>query len=135
MTAERRGSGDATAFPEVESLARGEEIVALPVVVLAVVDPDHAPPEHLEAVALDHDGGRLVDPEAEQLGVGGDHPDEVPLAVAGEQVLIDRHAPEIAEALLVARGHQDGVALPGAPDQVRPLDRRPGRGAADHAAP
>src|SRR5579884_2474882 len=50
---------------EVELLSLVEEVVVPAPVVLAVVDADHAPADHLEAVALDDDRGGLVDAEAQ----------------------------------------------------------------------
>ena len=111
-----------------------EEVIRLAVVVLAVVDADHAPADDQEAIALDDDRRRLVEPQAEQPRLRLDDLDQVVLAAPDQQVLVDGHAPEVAEPLLVALGHHDLVALAGAADQVRALDGRAGRRAADHPA-
>src|SRR5262249_9734472 len=111
----RRGSAPRL---EVISFARGEEVITLAVVILAVIDPDDPATDHLEPVPLDHDGRRFVDPETEELRVGADDLDQVVRPVSGEDVLIDRHTPEVAEALFVTLGHQDIVTIARAPHQV-----------------
>ena len=115
-------------------LARGEEIITLAVMVLAIVDPDHAAADHLESVSLNDDSRRLVNPEAEQVWMGADDLDKVIGPAPGENMLIDGHALKVAEALLVALGHQNVVAIAGAAHQVRALDRGAGGAAADHTA-
>jgi hypothetical protein len=86
---------------EVETLSGVREVMALASVVLAVINADHAPADHLEAVALDDRGGRLVEDEAEdeaeELGVRLDHGDGVVLAVPAEEVLVDGDPLEMAD--------------------------------------
>ena len=123
---------DATTLSQVELLARFEEIIPLAIVILAVVDGDDGFADDQEPIAVDDDGGRLVEPQAEQAGLGLDDADQVLLSAAGQQMLVDGHAAEISESVLVALGHHGLVTLARAPDEVRALDGRPGRRAADH---
>ena len=68
---------------QVELFAGSQEVVAPAVVVLAVVDADHGLADDQEAIALDDDRGRLVEPQAEQPGLGLDDFDQIVLAAAG----------------------------------------------------
>jgi hypothetical protein len=115
-------------------LTRAEEIKTLAVMVLAIVDPDHTAADHLESVSFDDDSRRLVDSEAEQLWVSADDLNKVISAAPGENMLIDGHAPKVAEALLVAVGHQNVVTIAGAAHLVRALDSGAGGAASDHTA-
>lgn len=101
--------------------------------VVAVVDGDLAGADDFKGIAGDNDGGAFVDADAEQFGLQGDDGDEVVFAVAGDEVLVDGDVAEEAEALFVAFGHHDGVALAGAADEVAALDGRSGAGAGDDA--
>ena len=123
------------ARPQVELLAGDQEEVRPALVVPAVIDADQALADDEEAVPLDDDRRRLVEPDAQQPGLRRDDADQVVLAAPDEHMLVDGHAPEVAEPLLVTLGHHDVVAFARAADQVGALDRRAGRRAADHPAP
>src|SRR6185436_3415087 len=99
----------------------------------AVVDRDVPRPHHLEAVAAHHDRGVLVEADPEELGMARDHGDEVELAVAPQQVLVDGHVLQEAEPLDVVADH-DRVALRVAAHHERAQDGRAGGSTADHAA-
>ncbi len=102
--------------------------------VVAIVDGDFAGADDFKRVASDDDGGAFVDADAEEFGLQGDDGDEIVLALAGDQVLVDGDVAEEAEALFVAFGHHDGVAFAGSADEVAALDGGSGAGAGDDAA-
>lgn len=102
--------------------------------VVAIVDGDFAGADDFKGVAGDDDGGAFVDADAEEFGLQGDDGDEIVLALAGDQVLVDGDVAEEAEALFVAFGHHDGVAFAGSADEVAALDGGSGAGAGDDAA-
>ena len=97
-----------------------------------IVDGDVAPTDDLEPVALHDDGGVLVDTDAEQIRARANHLDQVELAIAPQQVLIDPDAPQQPEPILVI-AHHDRVGPRIAAHQVRAQDGRPRRGSTDDA--
>src|SRR6202023_1685870 len=99
-----------------------------------VVDRDLAGADNLELLALDDDGRALVDPDAEDVRVPGDDLLQIVLTVAGQHMLIDRHAFYQTEPLLVARRHHDVVVLVRAAHHVGRQDRGARRRTCDHAS-
>ena len=113
---------------QIETVASLQQVVVAAVGLFRpVVDKDVADAEHREVVPRDLDGGRLVDADAEHVGVGLHHRVEVALPVAGGDVLVDGRAVEQAPACLVALGHHRLIALARAAHQVGRLDRGAGR--------
>ncbi len=101
--------------------------------IIAIVDRDFACADDFEVVASHDDCRAFIDADAEQFRLQGDDGDEIILAFAGDEVLVDGDVAQKAKAFLVTLGHHDGVAFAGSADEVAALDGGSGAGAGDDA--
>ena len=102
-------AGEIEVVPGVEEVMRERGVV---------VDGDTAEPGYFKAIRLDDDRGVFVQADAEEFGMPVDDREEILLAVALREMLVNRDAAEIAEAFFVAGRHHEGVAFARAANQV-----------------
>src|SRR5262249_30588299 len=95
---------------EIETRALSQEVIGLAVTEHAVGDGHDTGPGDGDLVAASEARLSLVDADAQQSRARGDDASKIGFAMADDDVLIDRHVLEKAEATLVARRHQDVVA-------------------------
>src|ERR1700676_1913377 len=108
------GCIQARARLQVKAIPGREEVIGLAM----LIDRHFAGPDYFKLVALDDDGGTLVDTDPKQLGMGRDHGEHIVLALALQQMLVDGYAAQESETLLVAGGHHDAVT------RARPAHQR-----------
>ena len=56
---------------------------------MRIIDRDLALSYHFEAISMHDDCGALIDSKSKQIGMGVDYLQEIVLAVAREEVLVD----------------------------------------------
>src|SRR6185312_3029772 len=98
-----RGAGT-----QVEGLTRLENVVVFAAVLLAVVDQDFAV-HGFEGVAVDEDGGALIDADAQQVRMSSDDGIQIVLAMAHNNVLVNGGAGQQREAGFMSGNHHEGV--------------------------
>ena len=102
---------------QIEPRAGSEKVIPLRSgggFVFGIVDGDFALADDFEAIALDYDGGALIETDSEKFLMAVDHLEQVFFAMPRDQVLIDRGIAQEAERDLVAGGHHDFISGDGA---------------------
>src|SRR6185312_15520953 len=93
---------------QVEGLTRLENVIVFACVFFAVVDQNFAV-HGFEGVAVDKDGGALIDADTKQVRMSCDDRVQIVLAMANNDVLVNGGAGQQSEAGFMSGDHHEGV--------------------------